>query len=348
MDTYYADLHRGHDGLAEFSYGELLPCFEVPQRAQYVLQAVERAGLGRVIAPTDAGRGPIDRVHDPAYVDFLSQAWSRWAALGRTQPAMPMVWRAGAQAPREQPGARPSHIDGLLGYWAQDAACSLVAGSWSATLASAHCAIAAARAVASGAPDAFALCRPPGHHALADAMGGFCYLNNAAIAVQCLRDAGAARVAVLDVDYHHGNGTQSIFYDRDDVFFASVHADPSVDYPFFAGYPQERGRGAGLGFNLNLPLPHGIGWAEYSVALASACEAVARFDAQAVVVSLGVDTFEQDPISRFRLSSDDYRRIGAAIAALRRPTLFVLEGGYATEAIGLNVVNVLSAHLDRA
>jgi acetoin utilization deacetylase AcuC-like enzyme len=172
-------------------------------------------------------------------------------------------------------------------------------------------------------------------------MGGYCYLNNAAIAVQALLDQGNTRVAVLDVDYHHGNGTQQIFYDRADVHFASLHGDPRVEYPYFLGYADETGQGAGLGFNLNLPLPHGTDWSGYGPALDEACRRIQTYGPQVLVVSLGVDTFEHDPISRFKLRSDDYLRIGQRMAALRLPTLFVFEGGYAVDAIGVNAVNVL-------
>ena len=175
-------------------------------------------------------------------------------------------------------------------------------------------------------------------------MGGYCYLNNAAIAVQALRDQGVGRVGVLDVDYHHGNGTQSIFYDRGDVFFTSLHGDPRNEYPYFLGHADERGAGAGLGCNLNLPLPHGTAWATYGPALDAACQALAAYAPEVLVVSLGVDTFELDPISRFKLTSDDYLRIGQAIARLKRPTLFVFEGGYAVAAVGVNTVNVLQGY----
>jgi acetoin utilization deacetylase AcuC-like enzyme len=349
MRTYYSDAHLGHAGLVEFSYGELLPCFELPVRAQTVLARVQSSGLGEVREPEDLGRAAIERVHLPDYVAFLEHAWDLWAARGRSQPALPMVWRAGPAVPSTQPASRPTHIDGLLGYWSQDCATSMVAGSWRAIERSAQCALNAARDVADGAGAAFALCRPPGHHALADAMGGFCFLNNAAITAQWLRDRGAARVAVLDIDYHHGNGTQQIFYARDDVFYASLHADPAVDYPFYAGYAHERGAGAGEGWNLNLPLPHGTGWDTYADTLDHACDALAAARCDACVVSLGVDTFERDPISRFALASPHYLRIGERIARLTLPVVFVLEGGYATDELGENVVNVLAgfAHATR-
>jgi acetoin utilization deacetylase AcuC-like enzyme len=174
-------------------------------------------------------------------------------------------------------------------------------------------------------------------------MGGYCYLNNAAIAARWLRDQGAARVAVLDVDYHHGNGTQNIFWSDPSVLFVSLHADPREEYPYFAGHADERGAGEGYGFNLNIPLPRGTDWSRYGIALGEACAAVRRFAPDALVVSLGVDTFEDDPISAFQLRGDDYRRIGEAIGDVRFRTVFVMEGGYAVREIGINVVNVLQA-----
>lgn len=190
-----------------------------------------------------------------------------------------------------------------------------------------------------------ALTRPPGHHAGRDFFGGYCFLNNSALAAQALCEAGAERVAIVDVDYHHGNGTQQIFYERNDVFTASIHGDPRTEYPFYLGHADENGSGAGAGCNLNLPLPTGTGFDAWHQALNHALDATRRFGAQALVVPLGVDTFEGDPISRFKLRSDDYLRIGREIAAQGLPTVFVLEGGYAVAELGLNVVNVLEGFL---
>jgi len=220
----------------------------------------------------------------------------------------------------------------------------ITAGTWDAVQAGADVALTGAQAIVDGALGAFALCRPPGHHAAAAAMGGYCYLNNAAIAAQHLLDHGCAHVAILDVDYHHGNGTQSIFYARRDVLFVSLHADPRGEYPYFLGYADERGVGAGDGYTLNYPLPHGTAWDTYSPALDSACDVIAKDSPDAIVVSLGVDTYAHDPISRFALTSDDFSRLGVRIARLARPTLFVMEGGYAVEAIGVNAVNVLTGY----
>ena len=193
---------------------------------------------------------------------------------------------------------------------------------------------------------AFALSRPPGHHAGADFFGGYCFLNNAALAAQYLRDAGMERVAVLDIDYHHGNGTQACFYDRPDVFFASIHGDPRTEYPFFLGHADETGVGAGKGFNLNLPLPRGTGYPAWAAALDTALARIQQFGAQALVVSMGMDTFVGDPISGFTLHSDDYLRVGERLRACGLPTVLVFEGGYAVQEVGVNAVNVLQAFAD--
>lgn len=337
MKIIYSDSHRLHHGNAELIDGQLKPCFEKPQRLDFIMQQCQTRGVGEVLPPSDWGLAAIERVHRAEFVAFLQNAWQLWQAEGRDFDALPLVWPVrGLRSDRI-----PQDIDGQMGYFSMDAGVPITAGTWNAVRTSAHVALTAAQLLQQGAASAFALCRPPGHHAAADYMGGYCYLNNAAIATQYLRDQGAARVAVLDVDYHHGNGTQSIFYERADVCFASLHADPLVEYPFFLGHADERGAGAGLGFNHNYPLPHGTEWPRYRDALQDALAQIKRFGAQALVVSLGVDTFEKDPISRFKLRHDDYLRMGEAIASAGLPTLFVMEGGYAVAEIGVNVVNVL-------
>jgi acetoin utilization deacetylase AcuC-like enzyme len=233
-------------------------------------------------------------------------------------------------------------IDGRLGYYAIDAGTPIVAGTWEAVRLSAQVALTGQKLIAAGERAAFALCRPPGHHSGHDFYGGYCYLNNAAIAAQAFRASGARRVAILDVDYHHGNGTQEIFYRRPDVLTLSIHADPSQEFPYFIGYADEIGEGPGEGYHANLPLPWGAAWREYSAALDAAIRRTLQYKADALVVSLGLDTFEGDPISRFKLRSEDYPRLGAKIAGLDLPTLFVMEGGYAVEALGVNTLNVLT------
>lgn len=337
MLSVYSDDHRLHHGTAELIDGKLLPPFEKPERADIVLARVREVGLGEVRPPRGFGRAPLARVHAENFLTFLETAWEAWVAEHGAYDALPLVWAIrGLRSDRE-----PEAIDGKLSYFSFDAGTPITAGTWRAVTASANVALTGQALVAGGERAAFALCRPPGHHAARDYYGGYCFLNNAAIAAQAFRDGGAGKVAVLDVDYHHGNGTQSIFYDRGDVFFASIHGDPRQEFPYFLGYADETGAGDGEGCTANYPLAWGSGMELWSEALDDACGKIAGFGAEALVVSLGVDTFKDDPISRFRLESGDYPAVGARLARLGLPTLFVMEGGYAVEEIGINAVGVL-------
>ena len=337
MLTIYSDDHALQDGRAELVDGKLVPCFEMPRRAFLIRDRVREVGLGEIQAPQPFGRGPAERVHSPDFVEFLATAWERWTATGRDYDALPWMWPT-----RHLRQVRPERIDALMGYYSFDAGTPLTAGTWRAVQSSADVAVTGAKLLAEGGrPAVFALCRPPGHHAAADLYGGYCFLNNAAIAAQYLIDGGAERVAILDVDYHHGNGTQAIFYDRPDILFLSLHGDPQQEYPFFLGWADERGAGAGEGCNVNYPLPWGTEFAAWAEALDDACRRVADYAPDVLIVSLGVDTFKDDPISKFRLESADFTRYGARIAQLGLPTLFVMEGGYAVEQVGVNAVNVL-------
>jgi len=335
--TVYSPDHLLRHPRTELSGGELVTPHECPERAQFVLDRVQEERLGEVLAPTRFGPAPLLRVHDSGYLQFLEHAWIDWVAAGNRGEAIPDCWPA-----RRMTQKRPNSITGKLGYYAMAGETSISAGTWEAACAAADVALTGAAHLKSGVPAAFALCRPPGHHAAHDLFGGYCFLNNAAVAAQYLRDGGAQRVAILDVDYHHGNGTQDIFYDRADVLFVSLHAHPAEAFPYFAGYEEETGSGAGLGFTCNLPMPEGTGFDVWQRALRSALARIAEFRADALIVSLGVDTFIEDPISSFRLRSEDFRTYGRMIGAASLPTLFVLEGGYAVREIGVNVVNVLT------
>jgi acetoin utilization deacetylase AcuC-like enzyme len=344
MLTIHNPHHHLHQGRQEMFRGRLVPCVETTQRLDHVLAELQRRALGalRTPEPEPAGLDELlARVHAPRYLDFIAHAWDEWVAADPGNAAfdvLPSVW----PAPGMRRDVLPQNFSARVGLFAFDAGTPLTAGSWAAARAGAACALTAAREVSSGrVASAFALSRPPGHHAGADFFGGYCFLNNATIAAQALRDGGAARVAVLDVDYHHGNGTQAIFYERADVLTVSIHGDPRTEYPFYLGHADERGAGAGAGFNLNLPLPRGTGFAAWRGALRSALAGIAAFGADALVVSLGVDTFEGDPISGFTLRSADYLQVGADIAAAELPTVFVFEGGYAVAEVGVNAVNVL-------
>jgi acetoin utilization deacetylase AcuC-like enzyme len=344
MHIVHNPLHRLHQGHHEMYRGRLVACHEVADRLEFVLAELQRRPIGPLHTPPDFGaalRPALERIHSPAYLDFLAGAWDEWIALDPANAeldVLPSVWPG--RGLRQD--VLPQNFAARLGHYCFDAGTPLTAGSWAAACAGAACAISAAQQVASGATrSAFALSRPPGHHAGSDFFGGYCFLNNAALAAQTLRAGGIERVAVLDIDYHHGNGTQQIFEARADVLTVSIHGDPQTEYPFFLGHADERGSGAGSGFNLNLPLPRGTGFARWHAALLSGLAAVRAYRAQALVVPLGVDTFAGDPISGFTLQSDDYLRVGQALASIGVPTVFVFEGGYAVAEVGINVVNVL-------
>ncbi len=336
MITIYTAEHRLRNARTELHGGELVAPFECPQRAQYVLDRVRSERLGDVIAPQAFEAAALTRVHAAAYVEFLAGAWTEWVAAGGRGEAIPDCWPARRMTQRV-----PAAIAGKLGYYAMAGETSISEGTWQAARAAADVALSGAEQLRRGAAGAFALCRPPGHHAARDLYGGYCFLNNAAIAAQYLRDHGAARVAILDVDFHHGNGTQDIFYERADVLFVSLHGDPATAFPYFSGYADETGSGAGAGFTVNFPLRPGTTYPEWRDALQAALRRIREYRADALVVSLGVDTFSGDPISSFRLDSPDFADYGRLIGGCGLPTLFVLEGGYAVAEIGINVVNVL-------
>jgi acetoin utilization deacetylase AcuC-like enzyme len=346
MKVFYNDQHPLHHGRHEMFRGKLVPCVEVPARADFVLEELRARGLGDIAAAPEVDLSALERVHAKRYLDFLSTAWQEWVALDPANAeldALPSYWPIRTFRSDVLPASFPARM-GLFSY---DAGSPITAGTWAAARQGAACAVGAADHLLQGGRSAFVLTRPPGHHAGHDFFGGYCFVNNAAVAAQRLRDGGLDRVAVLDIDYHHGNGTQAIFYERGDVFFASVHGDPHTEYPYYLGYADERGAGAGSDCNLNLPLPRRSGFDRWREAMADAVQAIQRFGAQAVVVSLGLDTFAGDPIAGFTLQSSDYLRIGDDLGATGLPTLFVFEGGYAVAEVGVNTVNVLEAFKQR-
>ena len=339
MLTYHSPLHSQHAPEFEFYRGQKFPCFEKPVRAQYVLDELQRRGH-TLTAPDVDSLPVLQQVHSARYLHFLQTAWAQWLALdpaNAQQQPFPSVWPVRTL----RSDAEPDNFIARLGLYSMDNGTPLAAGSWEAAKAAADAAASAAQQLVAGQRAVFCCTRPPGHHAGADFMGGYCFLNNAAVAAQTLRNTGLARVAVLDVDYHHGNGTQSIFYERSDVFFASLHGDPRTEYPFYLGHADETGAAEGEGHNLNLPLPAGSTVAQWFAALDTACERIAQHGAQALVVSLGLDTYVGDPISKFQLQSSDFLQLGRRLARLRLPTVFILEGGYAAAELGVNAVNVL-------
>jgi acetoin utilization deacetylase AcuC-like enzyme len=331
MRRFFDSRQLAHAPAQELHNGAFVPFAEHPGRAQSMLVAV-----GGADPAVDHGESPLRAVHGAEYLDFLRHAWRDWRAADRPGDAAAYVW----PVVRRRPLAL-DRIDARLGLHSFDASSPIAEGTWDAAYWSAQTALSALDAVLAGESGAFALCRPPGHHCGADYLGGYCYLNNAAIAAQAAVAAGR-RVAILDIDYHHGNGTQDIFYDRGDVLFVSIHADPATDYPFFWGHADETGEGPGAGASLNLPLPRGAGRDEYAPVLDRALARIRDWSADLLVCSFGADTFSGDPISHFRLETADYPEVGRRIAALGVPALVVMEGGYAVDALGANVAAFLA------
>ena len=329
MRCFFGARQLAHAPLQELSNGAWVPHAEHPGRARSILDAV-----GKTESPLDHGEKPLLRVHPAAFLDFLKSAHQQWEAAGRSGDAAGYVWPV-----RRRP-LRLERIDALLGQYSYDVTTPIGPGSWNSAYWAAQTAVEATGAALHDDAATFALCRPPGHHAGADYLGGYCYLNNAAIAAEAAI-AGGRRVAILDIDYHHGNGTQDIFYDRGDVLFVSIHADPAMDYPFFWGHADEIGEGEGEGATLNLPLPRGTTVEPYRRALNTALERIAACGADLLVCSFGADTFVDDPISHFALETRDYHVLARDIAALGLPTVIVMEGGYAVDALGANVAAFL-------
>jgi len=263
MKTVYSPLHAGHAGQMELVNAAFGPGFEKPSRAEFIKARGESERLGPIIGPVEHDLAAAKRVHRADYIDFLPTVWPQWVESGFKGSAMPFTWPTRGL----RGDVPPKRIDALLGYYSFDGGATFVEGTWAAIKSSYDVALNAARLVKDGERAAFALCRPPGHHAGAGFMGGYCYINNAAVAAQWFRDQGAKRVSILDVDYHHGNGTQDIVQGRDDIMFASIHADPRTDYPFFWGHADESKDNI-----RNLPLPRGTDWAAYQPALAEALE----------------------------------------------------------------------------
>jgi acetoin utilization deacetylase AcuC-like enzyme len=327
MLVVHSEAHRGHAPRHFLVRGTLQPSAEQPERADRLLAAARRAGHD-VVAPPPLPAGVIEAVHGAAYLGFLRDGPAAWAALpGASEEIVPNVH------PNRHMAGRPTGIVGLAGQHQADTACPVGAGTYDAACEAAACAAHATGAVLGGARVAYALCRPPGHHAYADMAGGFCYLNNVAIAAELARKT-QPRVAILDIDVHHGNGTQGIFYDRSDILFVSLHADPSRYYPFFAGYADERGTGAGVGANLNLPLPHGTGDAAYLDALAQGFTAIRAFAPGLLLISLGFDASEHDPLGVLKLTEPGFAEIARRIAAFKLPTVLIQEGGYLSDHLG--------------
>lgn len=335
MRVVASEQHRlHHPAELHLFAGELSPPQEVPARAEVILSHLrDRPGHGEC-EPTPVDDRLLQAVHDRGYLGFLESAHRRWCQRTGCADgeAIPFV-----RPYLEQRFTDSDDVLAELGRYSHDAD-PILAGTWEAAVASASCAVTAVEMAMAGAPAAYALCRPPGHHAASSSFGGYCYLNNVAIAAERVA-AGGRRVAVLDVDAHAGNGTQAIFWQRPDVLCVSVHADPAHEYPYFAGHAGEVGAGEGEGFNLNLPLRPGSDWSAYEEALVVACQRVVAHGAEVVVVALGVDTASEDGV--MSLWGDDFRRLGERLGSIGPPLVLVQEGGYRLDVLGVNVAAVM-------
>ncbi len=341
-----SDDHLAHDGLVELVAGQQVPCYESPERATAIRAALLASGNYALEAPTEHGPDPIAAVHTLELIDLVEHAWTDAVAAGRdpSRPLLPDTFLLGAYAAGMSLERLPVGRHDRLGAFCFDTATPIVAGTAAAARAAVDIALTALDRVLAGEPLAYGLCRPPGHHAGRNLIGGYCFFNNAAIVAESVLTRGAERVAILDVDFHHGNGTQQIFWERGDVLYVSLHGDPAGIYPYFSGHAVERGAGAGEGTTLNLPLPPGTDGDAYFATLDEALEAISAFEPDApLVLSLGFDTYHADPICNLALQTDDYNRIGSAIRSLAMPVVAIQEGGYAIEALGANAVAFLGA-----
>ena len=330
--------HLRHAPRTEFTDARARPIFEVPERAETILRSLEADGGFEVVGPTEHGAEPIAAVHDPAMLAYLEGAWRDWReARVPSEEAMPDTFPLPALREGMGPGPMPSSVRGRLGAWCFDTATPIVEGTYRAARAAVDVALTAADLVLGGERFAYGLCRPPGHHAARAMFGGYCFFNNAAIVAEDLVRRTGEPVAILDVDYHHGNGTQQIFYARGEVLYVSLHGDPDRAYPYYTGFAEETGAGPGEGANVNLPLPEGCSNEEYLANLDHGLEAISSFGGAIVVVSLGVDTYGRDPICDLSLTAEAYHEAGRRVAALGRRVVVLQEGGYFVPHLGENV-----------
>ncbi|MBB95393.1 MAG: acetylpolyamine amidohydrolase [Rhodobacteraceae bacterium] len=334
MKAVFDDRQWVHDPQHFMANGALLPNPEQPRRIEILTAGAEAAGCV-FQSPENAGLGPIAALHSPEYLTFLETIYTRWQRIeGAGAEVIPNIH------PARRTDGYPRSAVGQAGFHQADTACPIAAGTWEAAYWSAQTAITGADLVRGGERAVYALSRPPGHHAFGDLAGGFCFLNNSGIAAERFRAMGL-RPAIVDVDVHHGNGTQGLFYERDDVLTVSIHADPARFYPFFWGHAQERGEGRGLGYNLNLPLPRKTGDDDYMATLGTGLQQVRSFGADVIVVALGLDASIDDPFQGLAVTQGGFARSGAAFAATGLPVLFVQEGGYVSDTLGLNLTRVL-------
>ena len=343
MQVVYSPVHLAHDVALETYLGVPVPANEVAERAEIIRSALEADGGFTILPPSEHGEEPITAVHDPGLVRFLDTAWAeverqrieRSFLVADTYPTFRMFEGMSPEFLASRP--EPEAVGGRVGWWGLDSSNPLVAGTYRAARAAVDVALTTTDLVLGGEQLAYGLCRPPGHHAGRAMAGGYCFFNNAAIAAEAIVRSTGEQVAILDVDFHHGNGSQQIFWRRGDVFYASIHADPRRQYPFFLGHADETGEGEGEGANLNLPQPAGLPDEGFLAAVDRALEAIIARPGSVIVVSLGFDTYKDDPIADFALTTAVYHETGRRVAATGRRLVILQEGGYYRPALGDNV-----------
>lgn len=328
MKAFFHPSQDKHAPQTYLSRGQMRAPQELPERTPHLLEGMQSLGIS-VSEPKDHGMSTINQVHDLGYLRFLESAHRRWKS-------QPEDW--GDEVMSNVFVRSPNPMKGILAESARyqaDGSCPIGPHTWEAAYWSAQSALSGADELLAGEQRAYAISRPPGHHARRDAAGGFCYLNNAAIAAESLRSR-FSRVAILDPDMHHGQGVQEIFYERDDVLYVSIHGDPTNFYPVVTGHEDERGSGAGYGYNINMPMPHGSPESAFFERLEQARDAIRLFEPDVLVVALGFDIYKQDPQAKVSVSNEGFRRMGQSINEMGLPTLIVQEGGYYLEALADN------------
>lgn len=342
--TFYSNAHLNHSPQIEFLHGQNVPYFEKTSRIENIRKALQAADLINLREPEkSADVAVIEQAHDAGMIDYLRNVSANVEDRIRDSFS---IYHMEDEIKGDNyfyesifpPVPSPN-------FYIYDSVSPIGKGTYDAVMMSATLAVESAEVVLNGEKQAFALCRPPGHHAGRRSMGGYCYFNNASIAAYQLKKLG--NVAILDIDYHHGNGTQDIFWDDPEVLVVNIHADPKMDYPYYAGHAREQGGGSAVGTNLNLPLPHGVDADQYLETFRQAVRRILQFQPSALVVSLGFDTYQGDPIGLFSLDIPHYETLGREISALGLPTVYIQEGGYAIDQLGEMAVSFFRGVLER-
>jgi len=338
MKVVYTPAHMGHNPHAEIAASRSASPFEHIGRAEAIKETLINDSSMEFLSPTEWGTEPIDAVHTPGLNKFLMTAWADYQREMRpSHEVVPDFFYRPSLRDAMSQIEEPVAVNARLGWWCFETTTPLTEGTYTAARGAVDTALTATKLVLDGESYAYGLCRPPGHHATTDLYGGYCFFNNAAIAAHHVATTTGTKVTVLDVDYHHGNGTQEIFYERDDVQYVSLHGDPQRAYPYFTGFSDEQGSGKGRGSNFNVPLAARTEDDFFISALDKACSAITKFGPSMVIVSLGLDTFFTDPISDLSVTQDGFKRSGDLVRQMGLPTVVLQEGGYDVDALGNNV-----------